>query len=212
MKPDKPYSGQIYSYRALRKTVGWIGILLPFVLMSGAALIFDGDCPLITISQYYYSGMHDVLVGSICAISLFMFFYRGYDKWDDLLGNLTGLAALCVALFPTSEDGSPSLSNSIHFFSAIVFFICLTIFSLVLFTRGGSKPTSAKKKRNRIYRLCSYTMIACLITIPVYFRIAGSNSQKSTFVFWAETLALAAFGISWLTKGGAIHPDKKKAY
>jgi hypothetical protein len=29
-------------------------------------------------------------------------------------------------------------------------------------------------------------------------------------VFWAETLALVAFGISWLTKGGGILPDRRK--
>jgi hypothetical protein len=28
-------------------------------------------------------------------------------------------------------------------------------------------------------------------------------------VFWAETIALVAFGVSWLTKGEAIYPDKR---
>jgi hypothetical protein len=42
-------SGQIYSYLALRKTVGWIGILLSFVLMFGASLVFGKDMPLFDI-------------------------------------------------------------------------------------------------------------------------------------------------------------------
>jgi hypothetical protein len=30
-------------------------------------------------------------------------------------------------------------------------------------------------------------------------------------VFWAETVTLVAFGVSWLTKGGTLYPDKKVA-
>ncbi len=37
--PDK-YTRLTYSYLALRKAVGWIGILLPFVLLLGNTLIF----------------------------------------------------------------------------------------------------------------------------------------------------------------------------
>ncbi len=208
MKSKKVTSVQIYSYLALRKSVGWIGILLPFVLMFGVFLLFDGDLPLITISQYYYSGMRDVFVGAICAIALFMFFYRGYDKWDDLLGNIAGFSALCIALFPTTEDGSSGLSRTVHFVAAGVFFITLAVFSIFLFTREASKPTSQKIKRNRIYRICGYIMIACLAAIVVYYNFFKEKHLKSTFVFWAETTALVAFGVSWLTKGGVIHPDR----
>lgn len=61
----KKNNSQIYSYVALRRTVGWIGILLPFVLMTGNTLLFKGKMPLPNISMYYFSGMHDVFVGAI---------------------------------------------------------------------------------------------------------------------------------------------------
>jgi hypothetical protein len=32
----------------------------------------------------------------------------------------------------------------------------------------------------------------------------------SSTVFWAETFALMVFGISWITKGGILYPDKIK--
>jgi hypothetical protein len=35
-----------------------------------------------------------------------------------------------------------------------------------------------------------------------------NDNQGSGFVFWAETIALVAFGVSWLTKGGTLYPDK----
>jgi len=75
MEPNYTHSGQTYSYLALRKAVGWIGILLPFVLMLGMVLLFKEEVVLRNISLYYHSGMRDVFVGAICAIALFVFFY-----------------------------------------------------------------------------------------------------------------------------------------
>jgi len=128
--------------------------------MFGVFLIFNGEITLYTISLYYYTGMRDVLVGALCAIALFMFFYKGHDKWDDRVGK-------------------------------------------------GSDPTQQKLKRNKIYIICGLIMIACLISIMIYFNFFQDTNPKSSFVFWAETIALVAFGVSWLTKGGTLYPDKK---
>jgi len=97
---------QIHSYLALRKAVGWIGILLPFVLVLGHTIIFGGDTLLQNISAYYHTGMHDLFVGAICAIALFLFFYRGYDRWDNIAANLAGFLALAIAFFPTVKEGA----------------------------------------------------------------------------------------------------------
>jgi hypothetical protein len=96
------HSSLTYSYLALRKAVGWIGILLPFVLMLGGYLIFKEDFTLKNISVYYYTGMRNILVGSLCAISLFLFFYKGYDKWDNMTGNLRP----GYSFFPYSKRGA----------------------------------------------------------------------------------------------------------
>ncbi len=42
---ESEYLSQTYSYLALRKAVGWIGILLPFVLAMGAFVLFDCFLP-----------------------------------------------------------------------------------------------------------------------------------------------------------------------
>ena len=80
MDPKDKYSRHTYSYLALRKAVGWIGILLPFALMLGGFLIFKEEIIQESISHYYYTGMRDVFVGALCAVALFMFFYSGYNK------------------------------------------------------------------------------------------------------------------------------------
>ncbi len=199
---------QTYSYLALRKAVGWIGILLPFVLMLGVSLLFGGAPVLKTISLYYYTGMRDVFVGSVCAIALFLFFYRGYDKWDNLAGNLAGFFALGVALFPTVRQGPQNWAGIVHFICASLFFIVLSIFSVFLFTRKSRDPSSQKLTRNKIYIGCGAAMILSLIAIMIYFSFFDFENSGSCFVFWAETAALAAFGISWLTKGGTLYPDR----
>jgi hypothetical protein len=209
MRSPASFKGQIHSYLALRKAVGWIGILLPFVLMFGVFLIFHGKTPLFTISMYYYTGMRDVFVGALCAIGLFLFFYRGYDKWDNITGNIAGFCAICIALFPATKLGPLDLSGKIHFIAASIFFLALALFSLVLFTRKDTNPTSGKLKRNRIYVVCGLVMIVCLIGMFIFFGFFQESYPDSTFAFWTETIALIAFGVSWLTKGGTFYPDRK---
>jgi len=201
------YSRHTYSYLALRKAVGWIGILLPFALMLGVFIIFNGEIIQESISHYYHTEMRNVFVGSLCAVALFMFFYTGYEKWDEWAGNVAGFFAICVAFFPTTEAGPSDLTGIIHFACAAIFFLTLAVFSLFLFTKKGPDPTPQKLRRDKIYVICGIIMIACLIAIFIYFNFIRNENSNSSFIFWAETLALIAFGVSWLTKGGTLYPD-----
>lgn len=209
MNKRSQFHDQVYSYLALRKTVGWIGILLPFTLMFGSSVIFGEDVPLFDISMYYYSGMRDVFVGALCAIGLFLFFYRGYDEWDNRFADLAGFCAFCIAWFPTTKTGPQDWAGKIHFVAAALFFAILAFFSLVLFTRKGADQTARKKQRNRIYVACGFVLLISSVGILVYFVFLQKRYPETRFVFWAETIALVAFGISWLTKGGALLPDKQ---
>ncbi|KPL15388.1 MAG: hypothetical protein AMS23_06475 [Bacteroides sp. SM1_62] len=204
------FSRHTYSYWTLRKAVGWIGLLLPFVLMLGGLIIFHGKLIEGSISYYYHTGMGDVFVGALCAVALFLFFYSGFDKWDDWAGNLAGLFAIGVAWFPTTKSGPEDWVGIIHLTCAVLFFLILASFSFFLFTKTAKDkgPTKQKKKRNVIYRICGLVMVASLIAIVIFMAIRDDNS-KFPFVFLGETIALVAFGISWLTKGEAIYPDKK---
>ena len=201
------YLRHTYSYLALRKAVGWIGILLPFILIIGGLFLFNEDIQK-SISSYYYTRMGNLFVGSICAIALFLFFYTGYDRWDNWLGNLTGFSGLGIAFFPATETGLNSLTGYVHLISAAIFFLALALFSLFLFTRKGSSPTPQKLVRNKIYTVCGLTIIVSMVAIIIYFILTSNNEPESTFVFWAETVALIAFGISWLVKGGTLYPDR----
>jgi hypothetical protein len=206
----------VVSYLVLRRAIGILGILLPILLCLGAVIIFNTGIQN-SVSSYYYTGMRDVLVGTLCAIGFFLLSYKGY-KGDDIFGTLGCIFAVGMALFPTIPD-NPTPGDKyigyIHFACAALFFLTLIYFSLFLFTRTDKKkPAREKLKRNKVYRVCGYIMIICLALIGIYYLLpGGARSSLETLkpVFWLEAIAIWAFGVSWLTKGDTIFKDKAES-
>ncbi|MFH1119223.1 MAG: DUF998 domain-containing protein [Bacteroidota bacterium] len=194
------------SYLELRKTIGVIGLIFPFILLIGGIVFSREFSVKASISDYYYSPVRDVFVGFLISIALFLYSYK-FEKEDNIAGNLAGIFAAGVALFPC--DSSYSFVKTTHFVSAGLLFITLAYFCIFLFTKTGSPATMTKRKllRNRIYRTCGFVMISCILVLLVYF-LAKIDLSGFSFVFWFESIALIAFGISWLVKGGAIMEDK----
>ena len=91
----------VISYLGLRKVVGIIGLALPFALAFGR-IFLQGHGIEGSISCYYYTVMRNVLVGSLCAIGVFLMSCQGYDRKDEIAGYLASVFAIGVALFPTT--------------------------------------------------------------------------------------------------------------
>jgi hypothetical protein len=203
----------VISYLGLRRAVGILGTALPFVLVVGKWLLGGwGIQP--SISAYYFTGMRDVFVGTLCAIGVFLLSYRGYERADDVTGNLACVFAVGVALFPTAPAAAASpfqtLVGYLHLAFASAFFLTLAYFSLALFrkTNPAKQMTEQKKQRNVVYTVCGYVILACigLIVFDAVF-LGHSSLQALDPVFWLESASVLAFGISWLTKGEAILAD-----
>jgi uncharacterized membrane protein len=181
--------------------------------MAGLFVCFHADRILDSVSQYYYSGMRDVFVGALCSVALFLFFYRGYDNWgkinwDKLITTTCGFLAIGIAFFPGSKTESIKWVVTVHRICATLFFSLLACYSIFVFTRKAPDPTKQKLVRNKIFIVCGVVMIVSLIAIIIYYKFIQTEDSESSFVFWAEAVALVSFGISWLTKGGCISPDK----
>lgn len=206
------------SYRKLRRTVGVLGISLPFVLLL-CSLVCGGYSKLLpTISDYYYSNMVDIFVGILFTIGWFLFAYEGYETRDNIAGNLACFFALGVALFPTKGTG---IIHTLHYTSAAGLFLTLIYFSLYIFpkTEKGGKPfgcpkirkrdglSQEKLNRNRIYVFSGLVMLLCLIAIIIYKCLLDPWLYKYAPVFWLESLMLVAFGFSWFVKGDTLFKD-----
>ncbi len=195
----------LVSYLTLRRVVGALGVALPVVLaLWGFALC---ECVEIqpSISDYYGLRTRDVFVGILFAIAWFLFTYRGYERKDDVAGNLACLFALGVALFP---NRGTDWERAVHFGSALALFLVLSYFSLFLFTKSGGSPTPEKRIRNRIYTVCGVSMLVCIALIGLYYwRLQDTAVAVLKPVFWLESLALWTFGISWFVKGETLCRD-----
>ncbi len=202
--PDEGVHVQV-SYLTLRRTVGVLGVALPVVVaLWGFDLCHCGRLQP-SISDYYGLRTRDAFVGILFTIAWFLFAYRGYERRDDVAGNLACLFALGVALSPNS--GTP-VERTIHFGSALCLFLVLAYFALFLFTKTGGAPTPQKRVRNRVYVACGVTMLVCIAAIGVYFAfLQGTAVSGLDPVFWLESLALWAFGVSWFVKGETLWKD-----
>ena len=203
--------------KSLRNTLGVLGILLPILsLFFNLAFGQHYNPPgvLQSISATHYSSAYLLFEGLVFSTGLFLFHYRGYDIADRVLCIIAGSGAVGLSLFPCSLSGAQTKnflmmsqyhSNIIHLIMAAVFFGTLAWIIGFQFTKtNGSWVTGSKIIRNRLYISCSIIMVASLLA---GFGGHGLFSWKYS-VYIGETVALWAFGIAWLTKGGMWLKDQ----
>ena len=184
----------------LRATIGWLGMLLPWIV---AFLV--GYIPQ-SISATWYTNACTVFMIILGSASFLLISYKGYELLDDILLTCSGIAGLGICLFPCSITDAHEkvgtflvdnqVSNILHCIFAVVFFGLLAYNSLFLFTKGAGEATKRKKARNVIFRVCGIGMVVSffILLLPIPCKM------------WVtEAAALFFFGISFLTKAN-IYP------
>jgi hypothetical protein len=195
----------LVSHLTLRRLVGVLGIGLPVVLALCGFVVCRCHDLQPSISDYYGLRTRDVLVGFLFAIAWMLFAYRGYDWRDDVAGNVAGVFALGVAIFPNSGT---DWEIGLHFGSALGLFLVLAIFCLFLFTQSKGVRTPQKTIRNRIYTACGVVILVSIGLIGLYhWRLEDTPIAALKPVFWLESLALWVFGLSWFVKGETLFRD-----
>ncbi len=210
----------IISYLTLRRVIGMLGLALPVVVVVGGLMQNEPSIQG-SISGYYYTNMRDFFVGSLCVVALFLMSYNGYEKIDHIIGNLSGIAALGMIFFPTGMFTGKivrvgmfmiddHISTNIHLIFGAMFFLSLSYNSLFLFTRRHPGVMGrAKKRRNVIYRLCGIVMVLSTVSIIIYMLFfLHTVLARYDPVLILESVALIAFGVSWLVKGNTLFKDK----
>lgn len=186
---QRRHNDLVMSFLALRRAIGIVGLFLPAALLAWA--VATGQFPP-TMSEFYYTPMSEVFVGSLSAIAVFLWSYEGYREnrliTDRNTARAASLGALGVALCPSATElqdvpvppltlsqrlfGAP-LTETLHYASAAVFFLSLAVFCLVLFVRGASTPPvgasvkesaawRAERREHLLYRTCGTVILLAI--------------------------------------------------
>lgn len=195
-----------------RNYCGLLGMLLPWLALFSAG-IAEHPSPTwwYSISATYYQS--PALVGILTAASILLMTYDGYDLQDNLVTTFSGVFGLGIVLFPCSVNWLNRMdpvgffqipmtySNKIHCACAALFFVLLAYNSFFLFTKYDGNPTKNKLRRNIVYKVCGLGMLVFMIFQIISVQV---SFLKGYWTMINEIFLLQFFGISWLTKGGAI--------
>lgn len=231
----------VMSYHRMRRWLGYLGISLPFSLFIGNWIfhtlsIYKNDlwmemgCSSYSsstflrdsISEYYYTPMGELFVGTLCAVAFFLFLYKGYDKKegetipsDSFMTNFAGICALLVAIFPMDFDHwladnfrtfiSHKLAGTIHYTAAFFFFLSLGIICIINFRRTNTVENFGKMPSHNFYKICGLGIFGSLFLMALFkcspFLHQWAVQINFPYLFWFETSSLLFFGASWLKKG-----------
>ncbi len=111
------------------------------------------------------------------------------------------------------------INDNWHLFFALVFLFCLAVISIKYFTKSldpilvkRNGKLTQKGKRNVIYKACGWIIIGSLIILAILMGAEHINDNPVfpgvPVIFIFETVSVWAFGLSWLTKGETLFPDK----
>lgn len=212
----------------LRQLIGYLGISLPLLLWFFLLIDMGVTKPLPSLSHYYYTRVSGIFVIIVSLMAIFLLIYKGGDKLDFYVSSIAGIAALVVVLFPTdnlslicNDDFSnyavtilkPGIFRvKLHYIAAGIFLSCLAFMAFFLFTRINPNLVLSREKRlrNMLYRSSAVVMVLAMMVMlaGALNVIPAEYYLEHQFTFWMETVAIVAFGFSWLVKGKAFFDDK----
>jgi len=147
-KEVKIETHDIFTYRRIRRAIGYLGIILPILLVVLSFISFFQTPVQHSISHYYYTNLREIFTGTLCAVGLFLICYKGNGnasvwKNDNLLTNISGIMALGTAnpevlsdkiytLIPITEKWIGWL----HYGFAALLFLLFSLLAINVFTIG----------------------------------------------------------------------------
>ena len=190
-------ASKVFDYRAIRLLIGIIAFALPIVVSIVSSISLS------SISAAYHTEARDFLVGMLFIVSAFFMAYNGHTTAQAWASKVASIAAIMVALFPTSCDTcDPDIISAIHYSSAAVLFSILAYFCFGPFREKTKGQPGKKGRRSKIYFSCGCIMVGCLVIIglsKLFLPDETVNALRITY--WGEAIALAAFGVAWIVAG-----------
>jgi hypothetical protein len=195
------------TFLLLRTAIGWIGTLLPIVVIVGDAAFCSGPLPN-SLSDYYYTPMRNILVGALCVLGVFLLLYDVSVRVDRWITNAAGIGVLGVAFLPGSPPvphltTSQEVIGNLHVFFASIAFLGLAA-TMWRFAYGVSDGGAACGAL--FYRVSACVMLGFVLLSGVAILLPLSVQNSTLAIYDTEALAIFTFGICWLVKGRALEP------
>ena len=182
------------SYLYLSLGIGVIAALLPILLMLAGGYHAHNS-----ISSYYTNDIHssrDILVGSLCAVGVFLFLFHGLSHVENWLLNFAGAAVIAVALIPMT------VSPFMHRGFAIIFFSLTGVVAIFL-SKGRIEHISRTRTRRWFKR--AYTAVGIAMIVVPAIAAAQQFFGNPNWMFLTEFAAIASFSIYWFLKTLEYH-------
>ena len=202
----------------LRFVIGFLGFALPWIVVA----IIGGFPPSISATWYTIACTPFMII--LGAASILLMCYKGYEKIDDIINTLTGVAGLGICLFPCSfieKDGTNYLagfSNTITLYaeetcrtlpvgpfrvpmniSNIIHALCAVIFFALLAYNSIFLFTKSSGEMTKNKKIRNIIYRVCGIGMIASFLILLLPDFYIK-VWLMEAIALFFFALSFLTK------------
>jgi hypothetical protein len=141
-------------------------------------------------------------------VSAFLLAYNGHTPTEAWASKVACFAAMVAALYPTSCDVcAADLISTIHYLAAVILFGILAYFCLGPFRKNTKGQAGKKGRRAKIYFICGWIIVACMLTIGITKLAMTEEARNSLYItYWGESLALWTFGIAWIVAGKIVSP------
>jgi len=204
------FSDSVFDYRALRLLVGLIAFALPIVVT------LVSSTQLSSISASYHTEARDAFVGMLFVVSAFLWAYNGHSSAEAWASKIASLAAILVAIFPTSCDiCKTDIRSIIHYGAAATLFAILAYFCFFPFRQNTKGKKGKKGRRSKIYFLCGWIMVGCMLSLLIAkLTLSDETMRVLSVTYWAELIALEAFACAWIVAGKyfSLFVDKDEAF
>ena len=181
-------------------------LIVGIIALSLAVLtnLFSSTGALTSISASYWDPGHwprNIFVGCLFAIAAFLASYNGHSYIQMLLSKIAAVAAICVAMFPCSCDvPGREIVAGVHYTAAAVMFAILAVFCYIFYCRARAKQTLRAQLRAKIYGACGAAILTAMaLMLADKFSGGALSGAFGRLTFFAEAMALCAFGVTWLT-------------
>ena len=202
----------VATYLLLRRAIGWIGTLLPIVVIVGDAAFSSGPLPN-SLSDFYYTPMRNILVGALCVLGVFLMLYDVSVRFDRWITNAAGVGVLGVAFLPGSPPvphltTSQEVIGNLHVFFASIAFLGLaaTMWRFGYAVSDGPDAPPPSPRGSVFYRASACVMLGFVLLSGVAILLPLSIQNSTLAIYDTEAVAIFTFGISWLGKGKALEP------